>query len=149
MDGLLGVAGMIIDSSPVDHSRKSPTFSTSKIISYYKYLQYVGPPWNRWLSWAHVTPISRTGLWMFMVLLTTVSGVDKPTYNSGAPHCINHREVLSRWIEEAWRGFPFFRQSDVGRFALPGPGFLTVVVFNPYMNNTRPYLRPFTSYKYV
>jgi hypothetical protein len=31
MDGLLGVAGMIIDSKPVDHSRKFPAFSTSKI----------------------------------------------------------------------------------------------------------------------
>ena len=30
LDGLLGVAGMIVDSSPVDHSRKFPAFSTSK-----------------------------------------------------------------------------------------------------------------------
>ena len=30
MDGLLGVAGMIIDSWPVDHSRTFPAFSTSK-----------------------------------------------------------------------------------------------------------------------
>jgi len=30
MDGLLGVAGMTIDSQPVDHSRKFPAFSTSK-----------------------------------------------------------------------------------------------------------------------
>ena len=30
MDGLLGVAGMIIDSDEMDHSRKFPTFSTSK-----------------------------------------------------------------------------------------------------------------------
>ena len=39
-----GGCWMIIDSSPVDHSRKFPTFSTSKMISYYKYLQYAGPP---------------------------------------------------------------------------------------------------------
>jgi len=30
MDGLLAVAGIIIDSWPADHSRKFPTFSTSK-----------------------------------------------------------------------------------------------------------------------
>jgi hypothetical protein len=30
LDGLLGVAGMIVDSSPVDHSRKFPALSTSK-----------------------------------------------------------------------------------------------------------------------
>ena len=31
MDGLLGVAGMISTSDDWDHSRKFPTFSTSKI----------------------------------------------------------------------------------------------------------------------
>jgi hypothetical protein len=31
MDGLLGVAGMIITSDEMDHSRKFPTFSASKI----------------------------------------------------------------------------------------------------------------------
>ena len=30
MDGLLGVAGMIITSDEMDHSRKFPAFSTSK-----------------------------------------------------------------------------------------------------------------------
>jgi hypothetical protein len=30
MDGLLGVAGMIIDSDEMDHSRKFPAFSISK-----------------------------------------------------------------------------------------------------------------------
>ena len=29
-NGLLGVAGMIITSDEMDHSRKSPAFSTSK-----------------------------------------------------------------------------------------------------------------------
>ena len=28
------------------------------------------------------------GLWMFMVLITIVMGVYKPTYNLGAPHCM-------------------------------------------------------------
>ena len=32
LDGLLGVAGMIIGSLPVDHSRKFPAFSTSKFL---------------------------------------------------------------------------------------------------------------------
>ena len=31
MDGLLGVAGMIITSDEMDHSRKFPAFSTSKM----------------------------------------------------------------------------------------------------------------------
>jgi hypothetical protein len=34
MDGLLGVAGMIIDSDEMDHSRKFPAFSTSKFMIY-------------------------------------------------------------------------------------------------------------------
>ena len=32
MDGLLGVAGMIITSDEMDHSREFPAFSTSKSI---------------------------------------------------------------------------------------------------------------------
>jgi hypothetical protein len=34
MDGLLGLAGIIIDRDDWDHSRKFPTFGTSKMLGY-------------------------------------------------------------------------------------------------------------------
>jgi len=48
MDGLLGVAGMIITSDEMDHSLKFPTFSTSKFVGVQRFtnLAITGAPQN-------------------------------------------------------------------------------------------------------
>ena len=40
LDGLL-VAGMILTSEPVDHSRKFPAFSTSKLSTHLNYPEHI------------------------------------------------------------------------------------------------------------
>jgi hypothetical protein len=52
----MGVAGMIITSEPVDHSRKFPTFSTSKKSNGYLWDNQNGEifKWDNQLIWKYI-----------------------------------------------------------------------------------------------